>query len=83
MREAAFCSRGENVEITIGEFGAVKMGAHKGAAIRTQGLCERRMIGETHDGWNAVMDNVLNHVGSIHGGDFEIVKSGTVSTNGL
>jgi hypothetical protein len=39
--------------------------------------------GETNDGWTAVMDSVVSAFGSIHGSDFEIVQSGSVSTAGL
>ena len=39
--------------------------------------------GETNDGWTSVMDSVVSGLATIHGSDFEIVQSGTVSTNGL
>ena len=41
------------------------------------------LSGETNDGWTSVMDSVVAKVGGLHGSDFEVVVSGTVSTNGL
>ena len=40
--------------------------------------------GDTNDGWSStVMDNIVSGFGKIHGGDFEVVDSGPVSTAGL
>jgi hypothetical protein len=40
--------------------------------------------GETNDGWTStIMDGIVSAFGKVHGGDFEIVDTGPVSTAGL
>jgi len=39
--------------------------------------------GESNDGWAASMDNLVSSLSRIHGSDFEVVDTGTVSTAGL
>jgi len=41
------------------------------------------VTGETSDGWASQTDDVAKQLGRVHGADFEIVKSGPVSTAGL
>lgn len=39
--------------------------------------------GETNDGWSAVIDGIIQALGKIHGGDFEVVDTGPIETTGL
>ena len=39
--------------------------------------------GESNDSWDPLMDNLLAGLGKVHGSDFEVVDTGTVSTAGL
>jgi len=41
------------------------------------------ITGESNDAWASQMDAVVSQMRLLHGSDFEIVKSGTVSTKGL
>jgi hypothetical protein len=38
--------------------------------------------GESNDGWDAYMDNLVSTLSKIHGSDFEVVDTGPVSTAG-
>jgi hypothetical protein len=39
--------------------------------------------GETNQGWDAYMDDLVANLRKVHGSDFEVVDTGAVSTNGL
>ena len=39
--------------------------------------------GDTNDGWTPIMDGIVTAFGRVHGGDFEVVDTGPVSTVGL
>jgi hypothetical protein len=39
--------------------------------------------GESHEGWEPYMDDLLSGLRKLHGSDFEVVDTGPVSTNGL
>jgi len=41
------------------------------------------ITGESNDGWANYMDNLTSNLSKIHGSDFEVVDTGTVSTAGL
>jgi hypothetical protein len=38
------------------------------------------ITGESNDGWDNYMDNLLTNLGKIHGSDFEVVDTGPVLT---
>jgi hypothetical protein len=39
--------------------------------------------GESNEGWDPYMDNLVSSMSKIHGSDFEVVDTGPLSTNGL
>jgi len=39
--------------------------------------------GESNDGWDNYMDDLVSNLGRVHGSDFEVVDTGPVSTAGL
>jgi hypothetical protein len=39
--------------------------------------------GDSDDGWDPLMDDLLTAFGKVHGTDFEAVESGPISTAGL
>ncbi len=41
------------------------------------------ITGESNDGWDNTMDNLLSNLGTIRGSDFEVVDTGPISTAGL
>jgi hypothetical protein len=41
------------------------------------------LTGESNDGWDAYMDDLVSGFGKVTGGDFEVVDTGAISTAGL
>jgi hypothetical protein len=39
--------------------------------------------GESHEGWSSYMDDLVSGLRQVHGSDFEVVDTGSVSTVGL
>jgi len=74
-----------NVDVSkfTGPMRAVAVAMKKYGVILADNGSNWYISGESNDSWGSQMDTVTSQLHKLHGGDFEIVKSGSVSTKGL